>query len=116
MNSTNPMRENDLRSIPLAMTWDLWQRGKWLFLAAVLGAAAYTGMLFGIMGTEGALASQEPSILNLHVVLMLLNGMFFGVAVINAQGSPTRLYVLSLAPTFTLVVWRLIPGMGAAGP
>ncbi len=101
-----------MRSIPLAMTWEFWQRGKWRFLAAVLASTAFPGILFGVIATEGALALHDPGILNMHVMLMLMNGVGFGFAVMQAQGSLSRLYVLPVS-TFALVAGRLPPGMAA---
>ena len=101
-----------MRSIPLAMAWELLQRGKLVFPAAVLGATALPGIVFGALQTDGALDLTEPSLLNIYVVFTLFGGLMIGAAVMHAQGRPARLYAFPVS-TPTLVIWHLVPGMAA---
>lgn len=100
-----------MRSIPAAMIWDFWQRGKLMFPASFLGALALPGMVFGALRLEG-LDSSEPELIPIYMTFALINGLIFGTAVMHAFGSPTRFYALPV-PTATLVIWHLIPGMVA---
>ena len=101
-----------MRSIPLAMIWEYWHRGKWVFPGAILTAIAVPGSVFGMLLYEGVLELNDSAVLNIHHIQVIIDGLIFGAAVIYAQGRPARLYALPV-PTSTLVAWHLIPGMVA---
>lgn len=99
-----------MQSIPLALTWELWRRGRWGLLAAALGALMFPVILFAALRREGLVDTDDPSFLIMHVVLVQFNLFTFGAAVIAVQRSPSRLYALP-ASTSTIVTWRLLPAM-----
>lgn len=43
-----------MRSIPLAMTWDMLRHGRWSLIGAALGANALPVLLFGALQYDGA--------------------------------------------------------------
>ena len=52
--------EKSMRSIPVAITWEMLQRGKWAFPAALLGAAAPRGRVWGACGLTGPSIPEIP--------------------------------------------------------
>ncbi|MBW3598630.1 MAG: hypothetical protein KY475_15325, partial [Planctomycetes bacterium] len=99
-----------MRSIPHAMTWEVLRRGHWQMLAALLAATALPMMLFAALRTAGPLEREEPYFVVMHLVLMLLNMVTFGAALLAAQGRMSWLYALPAANS-TLAAWRLAPAM-----
>jgi hypothetical protein len=99
-----------MRSIPWMMTWEVLRCGRWSLPAALLGAIAFSGMLFAALHGAGAIQPEETHFVIMHVVLTLVNMMLFGAAMFAAQGKPARLYTLPAA-TSTLAAWRLAPAM-----
>ncbi|MSR60107.1 MAG: hypothetical protein EXS05_21115 [Planctomycetaceae bacterium] len=101
-----------MHSIPQAMTWEFLRRGGWWFLAAMLFMISFPALVLGSLQRDGALNPQEPAIGSLHFVLSLSQQLAFSIVVFHAHGYPGRLYAWPV-PTPTLVLWQLVPGMGA---
>lgn len=99
-----------MRSIPLAMTWEMLSRGRWGLIAAALGANVLPAMLFTALRHEVAVDPGDPSLIVMHVVLVQINMFLFGAAVFAAQGAPSRLYAFPV-PTSSLVAWQMLPAM-----
>ncbi|HEV3024290.1 MAG TPA: hypothetical protein VGX76_17565, partial [Pirellulales bacterium] len=101
-----------MRSIPLAMTWEMLRRGRWGLLAAALGANLLPAILLTALRYDGALVRGDPSQIVIHVALVQINMFLFAAAVFAAQGHPSRLYAFPV-PTSQLVAWHLLPAMAA---
>jgi hypothetical protein len=99
-----------MRSIPLALTWEMLYRGRWTLTAAGLGATAFPLIIFAALRAEGGLDPSDPSTLIMHVVITQLNMFVFGIAVLAAQGNPSRLFAFP-APNSTIAVWHMLPAM-----
>src|SRR5262245_36173251 len=99
-----------MRSIPLAMTWELFQRGRWWLIAGLLAANAFPTLAFIALKHEGGVDPEDPSQIIMHVMMMQMNMFLFGTAIFAAQGHPSRLYALPVANS-SLVAWHLIPAM-----
>jgi len=101
-----------MRSIPLAMTWEMLRHGSWGLLAAALGANLLPAILLAALRHEGALVPEDPSQMVIHITLVQINMFIFAAAVLTAQGHPSRLYAFPV-PTSALVAWNLLPAMVA---
>lgn len=101
-----------MRSVPVAVTWEMLTRGRWNLLAFALAANAMPAFLLTAMRSDGTFDSQEPSILIMHVVLIQINMFIFGAALFDAAGQPSRLYALPIT-TASLVAWQMLPAMAA---
>lgn len=100
-----------MRSIPVALTWELLYCGRWWLLCGTLGGLAFPLLLLGALTQDGALDGNDPSLIAVHLFLVQINMFMFGAAVMAAQRLPARLYPLPISNT-ELVVWSLIPAMG----
>ena len=101
-----------MRSIPAAMTWELYRRGRWGFLGAYLGAIALPALLYTALRGDGAFDPAERAMIVIHVVMMLFAAMAFCSPILSALGDPSRLYAYP-ATAATIVAWNLIPAMAA---
>ncbi len=97
-----------MRSIPLALTWELLQHRRWQLLGALLGANLLPVLLFTGLRRDGPLDADENTFLVIHMVMTQINMLVFGTAVFAAQDRPARLYAFPI-PTTTLVTWQLLP-------
>src|SRR5579864_4186447 len=102
--------ELNMRSIPLAMTWEMLHRGRWLLIGAVLAVNSLPVLVLTALRHEGGVDPGDPSLLMMHIVMTQCNMLAFGAAVLAVQGNPARLYAFPI-PTTTLVTWQLLPGM-----
>ena len=101
-----------MRSVPVALTWEMLTRGRWTLLAFALAANVMPVFLLTAMRNDGRLDPQEPSSLIMHVVLIQINMFIFGAALFDAAGQPSRLYALPIT-TASLVAWQMLPAMAA---
>jgi hypothetical protein len=99
-----------MKSIPIAMTWELLRRGRWRLLVGALAANALPAIILGSLRLEGGLSPREPSTIQIHYIMVQLNMLVFGAAVFAVQGKPSRLYALPVS-TATIVAWHLLPAM-----
>src|SRR5271166_4938395 len=99
-----------MRSIPIAMTWELLRRGRWRFLIGALAANALPAIILASLRLEGGLSPREPSTIQIHYIMMQFNMLAFGAMVFAVQGKPSRLYALPVS-TATIVAWHLLPAM-----
>lgn len=99
-----------MRSIPEAMVWEMWRKGRWILLLGALGANVLPVLLLAVLRNDGAIRPQDPSFIVMHVVLVQVNMMILSAAIFTAQGSPSRLFTLPVA-TSSLVTWHLFPAM-----
>lgn len=99
-----------MKSIPLAIVWEFWRRGRWGLVGGWLAANALPALIFSALRLEGAVDFEDSSWHAMHVTMMLINMFVFGAAVYAAQGNPSRLYALPVK-TSVLVAWHLLPAM-----
>src|SRR5271167_4281997 len=100
-----------MRSVPLAIGWEMLRRGRWGLVLAALGANALPVLLFGLLRYDGALESpDEPSAIIMHMVTVQLNLFLFETAVIAALSPMSRLYTFPIS-TSSLVGWHMVLGM-----
>ena len=99
-----------MRSIPLAMTWELLIGGRWTLLAFALGANLFPLLLLSALRLEGGVAPSDPSMLVLHFILVQFNMFTFGAAMLDARAQPSRLFALPI-PTSSIVGWQMLLAM-----
>jgi hypothetical protein len=92
------------------MTWEMLRRGRWSLPTAALGANALPLLLFTVLQHDGALDPTEKSQIMMHIVVVQINVLFFGIFVFGAIGAPARLYALPIR-TSSLVALLLLQGM-----
>ncbi|MGO8747968.1 MAG: hypothetical protein ACLQNE_18490 [Thermoguttaceae bacterium] len=101
-----------MKSIPAALTWEMFQRGKWTMLGAFLAANALPILLITALKHEGPIDSEDRSFIAIHAAMVLLNAMLFGAALFEAMGNPSRLYAFP-ATASVIVAWQFLPAMAA---
>jgi hypothetical protein len=99
-----------MRSIPVAMTLEIFRHGKWLLLLGLLGANVLPVLLLAALSQEGMLRPTDPHMLVMHIVLTQVSLFAFGMSVIAAQGPLARLYTYPVSSA-TIVAWRMLPAM-----
>jgi hypothetical protein len=99
-----------MRSIPLAMTWEMLRRGRRGFLLAALAGNALPVLLFTALQHDGAIDPADPVQVMLNLVLAEFNMFLFGTALMAASNPASRLYTFPI-PTSSLVGWTLLPAM-----
>ena len=99
-----------MRSVPVAITWEMLTRGRWNLLAFALAANLMPMFLLSALRHEGAIEPSDTSLLIMHVVLIQLNMFIFGAALFDAAGQPARLFALPVS-TASLVAWQMLPAM-----
>ena len=101
-----------MKSIPAALTWEMFQRGKWTMLGAFLAGNALPMLLLAALKHEGPINSEDRSFIAIHASMLLINATLFGAALFAAMGNPSRLYAFP-APASVIVAWQLLPAMAA---
>ena len=74
-----------MRSIAVSMAWEVFRRGRWNFLAAMLGAIAFPTLLFLGLRQNGPLPADDKSMLIMNFVVMQVMALAFGAAMYDAQ-------------------------------
>lgn len=99
-----------MKSLPAAMTWELFDRGRWSLPAAALGALAFPTLIFAALNREGALDPNDKIMFIMQIIMMQFNMMAFGAALASGNWKLNRLYAYPISNA-ALVAWRLLPGM-----
>lgn len=99
-----------MRSIPLAMAWEIVIGGRWTLLAIALGANLLPVLLLGALRLEGGVEPSDPSMLVIHFALVQINMFTFGSAMLDARAQPSRLFALPI-PTSSIVGWQMFLAM-----
>src|SRR4029079_12534231 len=99
-----------MRSIPAAMTWEIFKRGRWNLVFATLASIAFPAILLVALRHDGLVDGTDPSLLIMRNVLIQVGMFSFGSALYGTQGKMSRLYAYP-ARTSELVAWRLLPAM-----
>ena len=123
-----------MRTIPMALTWELFARTRWLLLlwlcaASVLPMLLYTALALQMprpfvdparahlvpadleWGLRGIIDTNDPAFIIMHVVLIQINMFTFGAGLMTSMGPISRLYGYP-ARTATLVMAQLLPAVG----
>ena len=103
-----------MRSIPLAMTWEVFARGRWSLLATALLGFALPALVIGAFEHVGVIDIHDQNWLIMHLLFAQLNAFLFGAAIFASQGRMSQLYSYP-ASTQTLVAWRMLPALVAIG-
>ncbi len=101
-----------MKSIPAALSWELFQRGKWSLPGAFLTGNALTMIVLAVLWREGAIIPEDGSMITFHVIMLLVNATVFGGALLAAMGNPSRLRAFP-ATSSVIVAWQLLPAMAA---
>jgi hypothetical protein len=99
-----------MRSVPLAMTWEMLQRGKWHLLGALLFGCVFPASIIHVLQQAGGFNSLEQTGVVLHFCFVQLDMFIFGAAVVYAQGRPSRLYTFPISSQ-SIAAWHLLLGM-----
>lgn len=123
-----------MRTIPAALTWELFARTRWQLLLMLCAASALPMLLYTAIalqmpkpfvdpakahlvpadlewGLRGIIDTNEPAFIIMHVMLIQINMFVFGSGVMTAMGPMSRLYGYP-ARTATLVMAQLLPAVG----
>jgi hypothetical protein len=96
------------------MTWEVFRRGGWWLLGAILAANALPILILTALEMDGAIDVADHAMLVIHVAMVQINAVVFGAALLNAQGHPSRVYTFPI-PAATLAFWQLTPAMLLVG-
>ncbi|HEX4071476.1 MAG TPA: hypothetical protein VHX68_09910, partial [Planctomycetaceae bacterium] len=66
-----------MRSIPLAMTWDMLRRGWWLLGGLTVAANALPVLLFSALLHDGAIDPGDKTSVMLHAMMIDINLLMF---------------------------------------
>ena len=99
-----------MKSIPAALTWELFQRGKWTLPGAFLTGNALAMLVLAALRRDGAINPEDRSMIEIHVTMLLVNATVFGAALFSAMRNPSRLRTFPV-PSSVIVAWQLFPAM-----
>jgi hypothetical protein len=99
-----------MKTVPAAMTWEMFARGRWHLLSGMLSSIALPAFVLMAMKHDGALNAADPTTVTLHTVFTLLGIMLCGASLIQSQGKIAQLFTYPLRTT-ELVAWRMLPAM-----
>lgn len=103
-----------MRSIPVAMTWELLSHGRWTLPASLLGANLLPVLLLSALRLQGWEEQNAPSTIVLHFMLVQVSTLVFASGTFSAQGAPARLFAWPIRTT-TLVASQMLPAMLVVG-
>jgi hypothetical protein len=101
-----------MNSIPAALAWETFDRGRWSLPAAALGALAFPVLVLSVLRHEGVTDPRDPHTLLIYLVLVQVNVLMFGAPLVAHAWNMSRLYAYP-SSTAALVTWRLLPAMAA---
>ncbi|MGE3779502.1 MAG: hypothetical protein AB7F89_20100, partial [Pirellulaceae bacterium] len=99
-----------MRSIPLALLWELQARNRWTIVAACVGANLLPWLLFPILRPGTLVPLSDPSLKMIHLIFVELHAFAVGAGLIAVQGHPARLYAWPISNA-TLALWHMVPVM-----
>ncbi|MDB5392031.1 MAG: hypothetical protein JWM11_7677 [Planctomycetaceae bacterium] len=100
-----------MRSIPVALIWELLYCGRWTLLLGVVGAPVLPLLLLTALSAQGPIDPNDPAFITIHICLIQINMLSFGAAIMTAQRLPARLATYPIS-TPTIVTWYALPAMG----
>ncbi len=99
-----------MKSIPTALTWELFARGKWTLPGAFLTGNALSIVVLASLRRDGAINPEDSSMISIHATMLFVNATVFGAALFAAMGNPSRFRAFP-APNSVIVAWQLLPAM-----
>lgn len=99
-----------MQSVPGAMVWEMFHRGRWNLILGLLGANLLPIMIFCALERMGTVEFDDNVGRIIHSTLVMLNMFTFGTAIIASQGHPSRLYTYPVTSA-TLAACTMIPAM-----
>lgn len=103
-----------MRSIPVAMTWEMLSHGRWTLPASVLGANAMPVLLHSAFRLHGGMERDDPSTIVMHFMLLQVSLLILAAGAYAAQGAPARLFAWPIR-TATLVATQMLLAMLVVG-
>ena len=97
-----------MQSVASAMLWELMVRGRWQIPGWFLFGNAFPILLYAAF-SHFEVDFADPAFVIMHVLLLQLSMLMYGLGIVAAQGSLARLFLLPLT-TAQIVVWHLLPG------
>lgn len=98
-----------MRSVPVAVTWEILRKGNWHFAVGFLGGNLIPIMIFGIL-QRCDVDFRDPALMATHSAFLLVSLFIYSAVAIQAIGSPSRLYHMPVSASM-LVAWHLIPAV-----
>jgi hypothetical protein len=103
-----------MKSIPAALSWELFERGKWTLPGAFLTGNALTMVVLAGLHHDGPINPENRDMIQIQVTMLFVNATLFGAALFTAMGNPSRLRAFP-APSSAIVAWQLLPAMAVMG-
>lgn len=103
-----------MRSIPVAIVWELFSRGRWNLIVGFVSANAIPWILFLTLQHLGVFDLEGEARRIIHNDLVLFNEVIFAFTVLASIGSPSRLYAYPIR-TSSLVSLQMFPAMLLVG-
>lgn len=103
-----------MRSIPVAMTWEMLSHGRWVFPVSFLGGNLLPVLLLSALRLNGVAESDDPSTVIMHFMFVQIIMFSLAAGVLAAQGAPARLFAWPIR-TATLVACQMSASMLLVG-
>lgn len=103
-----------MRSIPVAMTWELLAHGRWTLPAAFLGGNLLPVLLLSALRVQGEIEPNDPAMIIMHVMFSQMSMFCFAAGAMASMGAPARLFAWPIRNS-TLVASRMLPMMLVVG-
>lgn len=97
-----------MHSVSGAMLWELLNRGRWQIPGWFLFGNVFPFLLYTAF-SHFEVDFADPAFVIMHVILLQLTMLMFGLGIVAAQGSLSRLFLLPIS-TAHIVAWHLLPG------
>jgi hypothetical protein len=103
-----------MQSVPLAMAWEFWRKGRWQFLLALAAVVALPTLIYSAvrLSSMNQVDLRQEGFYNFYFAWLLVQAIAFGAAMLMSQENISQFYAWPVS-TSTIVTWRLIPGMAA---
>lgn len=103
-----------MRSVPVAMTWEILSHGRWVLPASFLGANVLPVLLLSALRFQGLAEWDDPGLIVVHFMLVQVSMFTFAAGALAAQGAPARLFAWPIR-TPMLVASQMFPAMMLVG-
>ena len=103
-----------MRSIPVAMTWELLAHGRWTLPASFLGGNLLPVLLLGALLMHGEIDSNDPSVIVMHFMFVQTSMFCFAAGAMASMGAPARLFAWPIRSS-TLAACQMLPMMLLVG-
>lgn len=99
-----------MRSIPIAMTWEMLRHGRWSLPLGFIGANLIPVLILTALRFDGEIDPADPAMLSMQTILIQMHIFCFGAAILSALDFKPRARALPVS-TNMLVACRMIPAM-----